>query len=290
VRRPTELAQDARHGALGDGDAEHLQLAMNPGCARHKGLAAAICSINRRNSGAVPGRPRRRRCGLECRAQNLRNRSRCQRTTVSAWTYCGLVPESSRPRALVLCVDEKSQIQALDRTAPILPLRPGLPERQTHDYKRHATTTLFAAFNILNGKVIGTCQARHRSQEFVKFLNQIEKQVPAEHELHLIMDNYCTHKSVAVQRWLKPKKRTRFSFHFTPTSSSWLNQVERFFALITGRLIRRGTFRSATELEKAIYQWLTNWNGDPTPFVWQASAEVILDKVRRCQELSKTGD
>lgn len=193
-------------------------------------------------------------------------------------------------RALVLCVDEKSQIQALDRTAPILPLRPGLPERQTHDYKRHGTTTLFAAFNILNGKVIGTCQARHRSREFVKFLNQIEKQVPAEHEVHLIMDNYCTHKSVAVQRWLKPKKRTRFYFHFTPTSSSWLNQVERFFALITGRMIRRGTFRSATQLEKAIYQWLTNWNGDPAPFVWKASADVILDKVRRCKELSKTGD
>ena len=193
-------------------------------------------------------------------------------------------------RALVLCVDEKSQIQALDRTAPILPLRPGLPERQTHDYKRHGTTTLFAAFNILNGKVIGTCQARHRSREFVKFLNQIEKQVPAEQEVHLIMDNYCTHKSAEVQHWLKPTKRKRFHFHFTPTSSSWLNQVERFFALITGRMIRRGTFRSAAELEKAIYQWLTNWNGAPAPFLWKASADVILDKVRHCKELSKTGD
>ena len=193
-------------------------------------------------------------------------------------------------RALVLCVDEKSQIQALDRTAPILPLRPGLPERQTHDYKRHGTTTLFAAFNILNGKVIGTCQARHRSREFVKFLNQVEKQVPAEQEIHLILDNYCTHKSAEVQRWLKPKKRQRFHFHFTPTSSSWLNQVERLFALITARMIRRGTFHSAAELEKAIYQWLTNWNGDPAPFVWKASAEVILDKVRRCKELAATGD
>jgi len=193
-------------------------------------------------------------------------------------------------RALVLCVDEKSQIQALDRTAPILPLRPGLPERQTHDYKRHGTTTLFAAFNILNGKVIGTCQARHRSREFVKFLNQIEKQVPAEQEVHLIMDNSCTHKSAEVQHWLKPTKRKRFHFHFTPTSSSWLNQVERFFALITGRMIRRGTFRSAAELEKAIYQWLTNWNGAPAPFLWKASADVILDKVRHCKELSKTGD
>ncbi len=193
-------------------------------------------------------------------------------------------------RALVLCVDEKSQIQALDRTAPILPLRPGLPERQTHDYKRNGTTTLFAAFNILNGKVIGTCQPRHRSREFVKFLNQLERELPADQEVHLIMDNYCTHKSAEVQRWLQPKKRKRFHFHFTPTSSSWLNQVERFFALITGRMIRRGTFHSAEELEKAIYHWLANWNGDPTPFIWKASADVILDKVRRCKELSKTGD
>lgn len=193
-------------------------------------------------------------------------------------------------RALVLCVDEKSQIQALDRTAPILPLRPGLPERQTHDYKRNGTTPLFAAFNILNGKVIGSCQARHRSQEFVKFLNQLEKQLPPDQEVHLIMDNYGTHKSAPVQRWLQPKKRRRFHFHFTPTSSSWLNQVERFFALITARMIRRGTFHSARGLEKAIYEWLAHWNGDPTPFVWKASAEVILDKVRRCKELMRTGD
>jgi len=187
-------------------------------------------------------------------------------------------------RALVLCVDEKSQIQALDRTAPILPLRPGLPERRTHDYKRHGTTTLFAAFNILNGKVIGTCQERHRSREFIRFLNHLERQLPGDQEVHLIMDNYCTHKSAEVQRWLKPKKRRRFHFHFTPTSSSWLNQVERFFALITDRMIRRGTFHSADELEQAIYKWLANWNVSPAPFVWKASADVILDKVRRCRE------
>jgi transposase len=193
-------------------------------------------------------------------------------------------------RALVLCVDEKSQIQALDRTAPILPLRPGLPERQTHDYKRNGTTTLFAAFNILNGKVIGTCQPRHRSREFIRFLNHLEKELPLDQEIHLIMDNYCTHKSATVQRWLKPKKRRRFHFHFTPTSSSWLNQVERFFALITGRMIRRGTFHSAAELEKAIYTWLAHWNGSPTAFVWKATADVILEKVRRCKELTKTGD
>ncbi|MBL8235123.1 MAG: IS630 family transposase, partial [Bryobacterales bacterium] len=145
-------------------------------------------------------------------------------------------------RALVLCVDEKSQIQALDRTAPILPLRPGLPERQTHDYKRHGTTTLFAAFNILNGKVISSCLPRHRAKEFVRFLTQLEKEVPPDHDVHLVMDNYSTHKSAAVQRWLKPKKRRRFHFHFTPTSSSWLNQVERLFGLLTDRMIRRGTF------------------------------------------------
>jgi len=193
-------------------------------------------------------------------------------------------------RALVLCVDEKSQIQALDRTAPILPLRPGLPERQTHDYKRYGTTTLFAAFNILNGKVIGSCRPRHRGQEFVKFLNQLEKELPGDLEVHLIMDNYGTHKSAPVQRWLKPKRRRRFHFHFTPTSSSWLNQVERWFGLLTDRRIRRGTFRSVPELESAIYQWLAHWNEKPKPFIWKATADVILDKVRRCKELAGTGD
>jgi len=191
-------------------------------------------------------------------------------------------------RALVLCVDEKSQIQALDRTAPILPLRPGLPERQTHDYKRYGTTTLFAAFNILNGKVIGSCLPRHRGKEFIRFLNQLEKEVPAELDIHLILDNYSTHKSSEVQRWLKPKRRRRFHFHFTPTSSSWLNQVERWFGLITDKMIRRGTFRSTEELERAIYAWLANWNDTPKAFVWKATADVILDKVRRCKELAGT--
>jgi transposase len=194
-------------------------------------------------------------------------------------------------RALVLCVDEKSQIQALDRTAPILPLRPGLPERQTHDYKRHGTTTLFAAFNILNGKVIGSCQTRHRAKEFVKFLNQLEKEAPPEQAVHLIMDNYCTHKSAAVQRWWKPKKRRRFQFHFTPTSSSWLNQVERLFGLITDRMIRRGTFYRVEELERAIYQ------------LEQRATTVRLESYCRChpgqgeslqrshcKKLARTGD
>ena len=191
-------------------------------------------------------------------------------------------------RALVLCVDEKSQIQALDRTAPLLPLRPGLPERQTHDYKRHGTTTLFAAFNILNGKVMGRCLPRHRGREFVTFLHALEKEVPSDLDIHLIVDNYSTHKSAAVQRWLRPKKRRRFHIHFTPTSSSWLNQVERWFALITDRMIRRGTFHSVAELERAIYQWLANWNHASQPFIWRATADVILDKVRRCKELAGT--
>ena len=191
-------------------------------------------------------------------------------------------------RALVLCVDEKSQIQALDRTAPLLPLRPGFPERQTHDYRRYGTTTLFAAFNILTGEVIGTCQPRHRGREFVKFLHHLEQEVPPDLEVHLIVDNYGTHKSAAVQRWLKPKARRRFHFHFTPTSSSWLNQVERWFGLITDRMIRRGTFRSVAELERAIYQWLATWNADPTAFIWTATADIILDKVRRCKELAGT--
>src|SRR5574341_183608 len=191
-------------------------------------------------------------------------------------------------RALVLCVDEKSQIQALDRTAPLLPLRPGYPERQTHDYRRYGTTTLFAAFNILTGKVIGTCQGRHRGREFVRFLRHLEQAVPPDLEVHLIVDNYSTHKGAAVQRWLKPKARRRFHFHFTPTSSSWLNQVERWFALITDRMIRLGTFHSVAELEHAIYQWLANWNQEPQPFVWTATADVILDKVRRCKELTGT--
>src|SRR5712692_4021213 len=189
-------------------------------------------------------------------------------------------------RALVLCVDEKSQIQALDRTAPILPLRPGLPERQTHDYTRHGTTTLFAAFNILNGKVIASCLPRHRGKEFLKFLTRLEKEVPADLEVHLVLDNYSTHKSAEVQRWLKPSKRRRFHFHFTPTSSSWLNQVERWFGLITGKMSRRGTFHSVDELERAIYAWLATWNDAPKPFVWHAPADVILEKVRRCKELN----
>ena len=144
----------------------------------------------------------------------------------------------------------------IDRTAPILPLRPGPPERPAHHYKWYGTTTLFAAFNILNGKLIGSCLPRHRGKEFIRFLNQLEKEVPPELDINLVPDNYSIHKSGEVQRWLRPRKRQRFHFHFTPTSGSWLNQVERWLGLITDKMIRRGTFRSVDELEHAIYAWL----------------------------------
>ena len=145
-----------------------------------------------------------------------------------------------------------------------------------------------AAFNLLNGKVMGPCLPRPRGREFVQFLGEREKEVPPELDLHLLVDNYRTHKGAAVQRWLKPKKRRRFPWPFVPTRSSWLHQVERWFELIKDRMIRRGTFRSVAELERAIYQWLANWNEEPRPFVWKATAEVILDKVRRCKELAGT--
>ena len=167
-------------------------------------------------------------------------------------------------------------------------MKKGRAGTMTHDYKRHGTTTLFAAFNILTGKVVGQCLPRHRGREFVKFLQQLEGEVPPDLDVHLIMDNYSTHKSPPVQRWLKPKKRRRFHFHFTPTSSSWLNQVERWFAEITQKRIRRGSFNSVQELEKAIYEYLAAWNEAPKPFVWKATADSILEKVKRCKALSVT--
>jgi transposase len=184
-------------------------------------------------------------------------------------------------RALVLCVDANNQIQALARTAPIQPLR---PERQRHDYKRLGTTMLFAALNVLNGKMIGSCLPRHRAKQFIRFLNQLETRVPQDQEIHLIMDKYSSHKSAAVQRWLNPKKPHRFHFHFTPTSGSWFNQVEHLFGLITDRMIRRGTFHRVENLERAIYRWLANWNHRPKPFAWKVTADVFLDRVRSCEE------
>ena len=185
-------------------------------------------------------------------------------------------------QALVLSVDEKSQIQALDRTAPLLPLRPGIPARQSHDYKRHGTTTLFAALSQLDGKVIGQCLPRHRSREFLRFLGKIDQQTPPELHLHLIVDNYSTHKSPPVQRWLK--RHPRFHLHFIPTSSSWLNLVERWFGEITSKRIRRGTFRSVGELVTAIQDFLEEHNRDPKPFIWTKKADAIIQKIQRCKE------
>jgi transposase len=182
-------------------------------------------------------------------------------------------------RALVLCVDEKSQIQALDRTAPLLPMRPGQIERRTHDYARHGTTSLFAALDTKSGELIGQTQRRHRSVEFRNFLDTIEQNVPQELDVHLILDNYGTHKTQLIRDWLA--KRPRFHLHFTPTSASWLNLVERWFAQLTDKQLRRGVHRSTKELETAIRSYIQNHNKNPKPFVWHKTADQILDSVAR---------
>lgn len=191
-------------------------------------------------------------------------------------------------RALVLSVDEKSQIQALDRSAPILPLAVGLPERRTHDYKRHGTTSLFAALNVATGKVLGECHRRHRSQEFLQFLKTIDASEPPERDIHLILDNYGTHKTPRVRRWLAA--RPRFHLHFTPTGASWLNLVERWFALLAEKQIKRGTHRSTRALEEAIREYLAMTNESPKPFIWTKTADAILASVARyCQRISDSG-
>lgn len=191
-------------------------------------------------------------------------------------------------KAMVLCVDEKSQIQALDRTQPVLPLAPGIPERRTHDYMRHGTTTLFAALDVVTGKVIGRLHRRHRSTEFLKFLRTIDQSVPADLDVHLIMDNYGTHKTPAVKRWFV--RHPRFHVHFTPTSASWLNQIERWFATLSEKRIRRGTHRSTQQLERAIRDYLQSYNDDPKPFVWSKSADDILASIQRfCMRTSDSG-
>jgi transposase len=189
-------------------------------------------------------------------------------------------------KALVLCVDEKSQIQALDRTQPGLPMKKGRCGTMTHDYVRHGTTTLFAALNVLEGKVIGGCFERHRHEEFLKFLRQIDRQTPPELALHLVVDNYGTHKHARVRHWLE--RHPRFHLHFTPTSSSWLNLVERWFAEITRKRIRRGSFHSVGELITAIEDYIRHHNQNPKPFVWTKRVEAILEKVRHCKVASVT--
>lgn len=189
-------------------------------------------------------------------------------------------------RSLVLCVDEKSQIQALDRTQPGLPMKKGRCGTMTHDYKRHGTTTLFAALHVLDGKVIGDCMPRHRHQEFIRFLKKIEAETPPSLDLHLVVDNYGTHKHRRVKSWLK--RHPRFHLHFTPTSSSWLNMVERWFAEIMRQRIRRGSFRSVRELTAAIQSYLEHHNQNPKIFTWTASPHSILAKVAKSQEVLGT--
>ena len=185
-------------------------------------------------------------------------------------------------KALVLCVDEKSQIQALDRTQPGLPLKKGRCETMTHDYKRNGTTCLFAALELAQGKVIGQCYARHRHQEFLKFLKRLDAEFPVETNLHLVMDNYSTHKHPKVRDWLQ--RHPRFVTHFIPTSSSWLNLIERWFGELTGKRIRRGVFVSVADLVAAIEDYLATWNTDPKPFVWMATVESIVEKLSRCKQ------
>ena len=182
-------------------------------------------------------------------------------------------------RALVLCVDEKSQIQALDRTQPLLPMRPGQIERRTHDYERHGTTTLFAALDVKAGTIVGKCMPRHRAREFRKFLDEIERNVPADLDMHVIMDNASSHKTKLIRRWFA--KRSRWHVHFTPTSSSWINQVERFFALLSEQQIKRGAHRSVLELEAAITAYIKIRNAEPKPFRWTKSADDILASIER---------
>jgi transposase len=182
-------------------------------------------------------------------------------------------------RAVVLCVDEKSQVQALDRTQPLLPMRPGQAERRTHDYKRHGTTSLFAALDVKAGTITGKCMARHRAQEFRKFLDEVERNVPTDLDIHVVMDNYGTHKTTLIRHWFA--KRPRWQVHFTPTSASWLNQVERFFALLTERALKRGVFSSVRQLETSIKAYIEATNADPKPFRWTKSADDILANIQR---------
>lgn len=180
-------------------------------------------------------------------------------------------------RALVLCVDEKSQIQALDRSTPVLPMMPGMPERRTHDYARHGVTTLFAALDVASGQIIGSIHRRHRAVEFGKFLAKLDKEVPADLEVHLICDNLSTHKTPTIGRWFTA--HPRFHLHFTPTSSSWLNQVERWFGLLTDKALRRGVHKSVPALEKDIRAWITTWNANPRPFTWTKTADEIFERL-----------
>jgi transposase len=190
--------------------------------------------------------------------------------------------------AVVLCVDEKSQVQALDRSSPVLPLMPGVPERHTHDYVRHGTTNLYAALDVASGKAIAEMTPRHRAEEFRRFLNLVESSVPAHLDVHVVLDNSSTHKTPSIQRWLK--RHPRFTLHFTPTYGSWLNLVERWFAELTAKWLKRSAHRSVRDLVASIRTWVANWNDEPRPYVWHKSADEILDSLATyCQRINDSG-
>ena len=242
-------------------------------------VAITLSEVERRE---LEGLARRRKTaqGLARRArivlaaaEGLENKAIVERVGADANTV-GKWRRRFAERGLVLCVDEKSQIQALDRSQPMLPMRPGQVERRSHDYMRHGTTTLFAALDIATGEIVGQCFPRHRSREFLKFLRTLEAQVPDDLDVHLVMDNHATHKTPAVQRWLAG--HPRWHVHFTPTGASWLNQVERCFALLTEKQLRRGVHRSTQELEQAIRRYIDTVNANPRPFRWTKSADDIL--------------
>jgi transposase len=303
VSRPTVIMWRSRFAA---GGPQALTETM-PGRGRKRSISAAkVKQIVRATTQTTPPGETHWSCRSMAKAQGV-----SPATVQRIWDAHGLQPHrvrsfklSNDPRftekltdvvglylnppekALVLCVDEKSQIQALDRTQPSLPMKKGRAGTMTHDYKRNGTTTLFAALSTLDGSVIGQCLPRHRHQEFLKFLRTLDRELPGELDLHLIVDNYQTHKHARVNAWLE--KHPRFHLHFTPTSSSWLNLVERWFRELTDKALRRGVFCSVPDLVAAIQAYLDAHNEDPKPFIWTASIDSILEKVGRCKAVLET--
>jgi transposase len=303
VSRPTVIAWRQR---FAEGGAEALT-ETKPGRGRKPGISAAkIKAIVQATTQTTPPGQTHWSCRTMAKAQGV-----SPATVQRIWDAHGLRPHRVRTfklsndpcftekltdvvglylnppeRAIVLCVDEKSQIQALDRTQPSLPMKRGRAGTMTHDYKRNGTTTLFAALSVLDGSVVGQCLPRHRHQEFLKFLRHLDREFPGDRELHLIVDNYRTHKHANVNAWLE--RHPRFHLHFTPTSSSWLNLVERWFRELTDKALRRGVFHSVPELTAAINAFLAAHNDDPKPFIWTASIDSILEKVGRCKAVLET--
>ena len=303
VSRPTVIMWRARFAAGGPAALTEVK----PGRGRKRTISAAkVKAIVAATTQTVPAGETHWSCRTMAAAQGV-----SAATVQRIWDSHGLQPHRTRTfklsndprftekltdvvglylnppeRAIVLCVDEKSQIQALDRTQPSLPMKKGRAGTMTHDYKRNGTTTLFAALCILDGSVVGQCLPRHRHQEFLKFLRHLDREFPGDRELHLILDNYRTHKHANVNAWLE--RHPRFHLHFIPTSSSWLNLVERWFRELTEKAIRRGVFHSVPDLTAAINAFLAAHNDDPKPFVWTASIDSILEKVGRCKAVLET--